>query len=193
MTSITRRNKPVVFLDRDGVINEDSDYYVKSWHEYHFYPGALAALRRLREAGLEVYLVTNQAGVGKGVFSYRTLLDILLRLQLTVRRHGGLIHGIAYCPHRKEDRCECRKPRSGMLRKLAFRYGLDLSRSVFVGDSCTDVEAGRAVGCTTVFLHTRPAPGAQEHLQRCQPPPDHQADSLAKAVEIIINMPQFSS
>lgn len=180
------RQQPAVLLDRDGVINEDSDFYVKSWDEYRFYPGALDALRRLREAGLEVYLVTNQAGVGKGLMPHRNLRDILLRLQLVVRRHGGLIHGIAYCCHRKDEGCRCRKPQPGMLQKLAVKHGLDLTRSVMVGDSCTDIQAGRSVGCATIFLRTREPAGVAEHLSRCTPSPDYEADDLGQAVDIII-------
>jgi len=185
------RLQPAVFLDRDGVINEDRDDYVKSWAEVVFYPGALEALRRLRAAGCEVYLVTNQAGVGKGVMPRRALLDILLRLRATVRRHGGLIHGIAFCPHTRQAGCACRKPLPGMLRKLAFKYGLDLSRSVIVGDSCGDIAAGQAVGCRTILLHTRTAAGVTRHLDTCARPPDHQCASLLQAVELILEMPPF--
>jgi len=186
------RHQPAVFLDRDGVLNADSDEYIKSWAEFAFYPGVFEALRRLRDAGCEVYLVTNQAGVGKGVMSHRSLRDILLRLRLTVRQHGGLIHGIAYCRHRKEEGCGCRKPKPGMLCKLAVKYGLDLSRSVFVGDSCTDIACGQAVGCETVLLHTRLPERVREHLEQCELPPDHQARSLAEAVDIILRLPQFA-
>jgi D-glycero-D-manno-heptose 1,7-bisphosphate phosphatase len=185
------RLRPAVFLDRDGVINEDSDEYVKSWDEYHLYPGALDALRRLHEAGCEVYVVTNQAGVGRGVYPLRNLLDILLRLRLTVRQAGGLIHGVAFCRHRSEEGCGCRKPRPGMLRKLAVKYGLDLTRSVLVGDSCTDIEAGQAVGCATIFLHTREPGRVVEHLARCSP--DYRAQSLAQATEIITGLGQFAA
>lgn len=186
------RKRPAVFLDRDGVVNEDSDEYVKCWEEYHFYPGALEALRRLREAGCEVYLVTNQAGIGRGVYPYRNLLDILMRLRLTVRHNGGLIHAIAFCCHRKEEGCACRKPLPGMLDKLALKYGLDLTRSILVGDSCTDVQAGQAVGCATIFLHTRQPERSQEHLAQCHPPPDHQAESLLEATDFILRLPQFA-
>ncbi|MBU0608371.1 MAG: HAD family hydrolase, partial [Armatimonadetes bacterium] len=185
------RLQPAVFLDRDGVINEDRDDYVKSWAEYVFYPGALEALRRLRAAGCEVYLVTNQAGVGKGIMPRRALLDILLRLRATVRRHGGMIHGIAFCPHTRQAGCACRKPRPGMLRTLAFKYGLDPTRSVIVGDSCGDIAAGQAVGCRTILLHTRTAAGVTRHLDTCAHPPDHQCASLLQAVELILQMPPF--
>jgi len=185
------RLQPAVFLDRDGVINQDSDFYVKSWAEVAILPGALDALRRLHEAGCEVYIVTNQAGVGRGIIPRRRLLDMLLRLRLTTRDHGGLIHGVAFCPHHPDERCACRKPQAGMLRTLAFKYGLDLSRSVIVGDSGKDIIAGQAVGCATIFVHTREADRAQEHLERCAQPPDHECASLAEAVAIILQMPQF--
>ena len=185
------RLQPAVFLDRDGVINEDRDDYVKSWAEYTFYPGALAALQRLHAAGCEVYLVTNQAGVGHGAMSRRALQDILLRLRVTVRRRGGLLHGIAFCPHRRDEGCGCRKPRAGMLRKLAFKYGLDLARSVIVGDSCGDIQCGQAVGCRTILLHTRPPDGVGQHLGSCERPPDHQCASLAEAVDLVLRLPQF--
>lgn len=180
------RLKPAVFLDRDGVINADSDEYVKSWDEYHIYPGALDALRRLHEAGCEVYLVTNQAGIGRGVYPYQNLLDILLRLRLTAHQAGGLLHGVAFCPHRKDENCHCRKPEPGMLQKLAAKYGLDLSRSVMVGDSCTDIQAAQAVGCATIFLHTRGPERSADHLAQCAPPPHFQADSLAEATDLIL-------
>ena len=187
------RLHPAIFLDRDGVLNADSDEYIKSWAEYNFYPGVFAALRRLRVAGCEVYVVTNQAGVGKGLLTHQTLLDILLRLRLTVRQQGGLIHGIAYCRHRKEEGCGCRKPKPGMFHKLAVKYGLDLSRSVMVGDSCTDMAAAQAAGCTTILLHTRTGERMHDHLERCDIPPDYQAQSLLEATDIILRMPQFAS
>lgn len=185
------RKQPAVFLDRDGVINYDSDDYIKSWEEFDFLPDALAALRRLREAGCEVYIVTNQQGVAKGLMPHRVLSDILLRLRVSVHDHGGLIHGIACCRHLKEDGCNCRKPRPGMLRKLAAKYGLDLSRSVIVGDSCTDIQCGQAVGCETILLHTRQPERVSQHLERCDVPPDHQCDTLLEAVDIILALPQF--
>jgi len=186
------RRQPAVFLDRDGVINEDPRDYVKSWQEFSFFPGALEALRRLREARCEIYVVTNQAGVGKGLMSRRALRDILWRLHISVRAHGGLIHGIAFCPHPREAGCLCRKPLPGMLRTLALKYGLDLSRSVFVGDSYFDVQCGQAAGCQTIFVHTRPPESVAEHLAHCEAPPDYQCANLSEAVDIILQMPQFA-
>ncbi len=149
------RSKPAVFLDRDGVINEDSYDYVKSWDEFRFRADALAALRRLHEHGVEVYVISNQSGVGRGYFSERTLLDTFTRMRLEVAEAGGLIHGIHYCPHRPDEGCHCRKPRPGQLLTAAAKYGLDLQRSLVVGDSCSDINAAHAAGCSSIFLTTR--------------------------------------
>ncbi len=149
------RNQPAVFLDRDGVINRDSYDYVKSWAEFHFRPEALAALRRLHQHGVEVYVVSNQSGVGRGYFAERTLLDIFTRMRLEVAKAGGLIHGVEYCPHRPDEGCYCRKPGPGQLLTAAAKYGLDLPSSVLVGDSCGDINAAHAAGCGSIFLTTR--------------------------------------
>lgn len=196
------RKKPAVFLDRDGVINVDSYDYVKNWEEFHFRADALDSLRRLREAGIEVYIITNQSGVARGYFSEQMLHHILANLKLRVRTAGGLIHGIQYCPDHPDDQSFERKPRPGMLLKAAAKWGLDLSKSVFVGDSCSDIEAGQVTGCATIFVTTRSELPEREgrlsgpeqvkdHLRRCDKPPDYTADSLADAVDIILDMPQF--
>ncbi len=197
------RKRPAVFLDRDGVINEDSYDYVKSWEEFHFRADALESLRRLHEAGIEAYVITNQSGVGRGYFSARTLLGILTRMRVEVAEAGGLIHGIEYCPHRPDEGCWCRKPQAGSLLTAAAKYGLDLPRSLLVGDSCGDINAAHSVGCTSIFLTTRrelprhqgfPEGDAQvtDHLSRCLVPPDYVAESLSQAVDIILALPQFA-
>jgi len=149
------RKRPAVFLDRDGVINHDSYDYIKSWAEFRFRPDALDSLRRLHEAGIEAYVITNQSGVARGYFSERTLLGVLNRMRVAVADAGGLIHGIEYCPHGPDEGCWCRKPQPGSLLTAAAVYGLDLPCSVFVGDSCGDINAAHAAGCTSIFLTTR--------------------------------------
>lgn len=181
------RRRPAVFLDRDGVINADSDFYVKSWQEVHILPGALEAMRLLHEAGCEVYIVTNQAGVGHGVYSEQTLRDMMLRLRLVIREAGGLVHGVEYCPHTKAAGCGCRKPQPGMFLKHIAKYGLDPARSVMVGDSDKDIESGKVVGCYTVFLHTRTPERAAQQLERCPVTPDAEANSLLEAVPLVLS------
>jgi D-glycero-D-manno-heptose 1,7-bisphosphate phosphatase len=199
------RKQPAVFLDRDGVINQDSWDFIKCWDEFRFRPEVLPALERLHRYGVEVYLITNQSGVGRGYLSERTLLDILTRMRLVVSRSGGLIHGISWCPHAPDDGCFCRKPAPGQLLVAAAKYGLDLGRSVMVGDSCGDVNAAHAAGCQAIFVTTRselprnPNAAADspdedyvaEHLGRCVEPPNYTCATLAEAVEIILDMPQF--
>ncbi|MBX6343187.1 MAG: HAD family hydrolase, partial [Thermomicrobiaceae bacterium] len=133
-----------IFLDRDGVINADRPDYVRSWEQLRILPGALEALRRLRLAGVPVFVVTNQSAVGRGLMDLAALEEIHRRLRRVVWRAGGEIRDIFYCPHRPEDGCSCRKPKAGLLLQAGQRYGLDLRRCALVGDARTDVQAARA-------------------------------------------------
>ena len=186
------RRRPAVILDRDGVINYDSfEHYVVDYErDVRFIPGSLDALRKLREAGREVYLATNQAWVSRGLRENgpAVVRDTLTCLRLRARQEGGLLHGVGFCPHQDEDYCPCRKPEPGILLKLQMKYGLDLARSVMVGDSWRDVEAAAAAGVGSfVFVRTRPTEEeVQAELQRCRPP-DYQAGNLAAAVQIILD------
>ncbi len=181
------RLKPAVFLDRDGVINHERKDYVKSWEEFSFQPGSLEAFRRLREAGQEAYVITNQSGVGRGILSLRTLLGIHLRMELEVQKAGGMIHGIVFCPHHPDDGCKCRKPATGMFQMAAVKYGLDLSQSVFVGDAARDVQAGKAAGCKTILVRTHISfERFREELGQSRTLPDFEAANLLEAAEIIL-------
>ncbi len=182
------RLRPAVLLDRDGVINRDGRDYVKSWEEFQFYPGVLSAIAKLTEAKLEVYVITNQAGVGRGIMSRRRLQDMHTKMQLEIARAGGRISGIQVCPHSPDDGCRCRKPQPGLLLKAAAKWGLDLRRSYFVGDAARDIQAGHAVGCTTIFLHTHATDQLrQRQEEKMTVPPDFQAPDLAAAVRMILS------
>lgn len=143
-----------VFLDRDGVINENRRDHVKDWSEFRFLPGAIEAIARLSRAGLRVFIVTNQAIIGRGVVSRETVDAINRRMVLAIQARGGRIEAIAYCPHRPEAQCPCRKPRPGLLFELASRYRVSLADSLIIGDALTDLEAGRAAGCETILVLT---------------------------------------
>lgn len=143
-----------VFLDRDGVINEDRDDYVKSWSEVRFIKGARQALKRIHQAGIPIFVITNQAAVGKGIITETTLLDIHTRMVRAIKKAGGSISRFYYCPHHPEARCRCRKPRSGLLKKAARDFNLDLAQCVFVGDALRDIQAGRRLGCQTLLVLT---------------------------------------
>jgi D-glycero-D-manno-heptose 1,7-bisphosphate phosphatase len=176
-----------VFLDRDGVISENRADHVKSWEEFCFIPGALTALRWLHEAGLQTFIVTNQAIINRGIIASEVLEDIHSRMALRVVESGGFIDDIRYCPHDQHDNCQCRKPRPGMLSALAAKWNIDLSQSYIVGDAWTDIAAGRAAHCRTIMVCTG---RGTEHMQLCetyQNPADHIAADLLDAVNWIFD------
>jgi len=147
-------SRPAVFLDRDGVINENLPYYVKSWDEVHILPGVLDALRTLRQTPFAVVVVTNQSAVNRGLLTLAVLHDMHARLQAVIADAGGQLDGIYFCPHRPDEGCACRKPQPGLLLQAATALHLDLARSYLVGDAITDVEAALAVGVQPLLVRT---------------------------------------
>lgn len=143
-----------VFLDRDGVINENRADHVKSWAEFSFLPGAPEAVARLTSAGVRAFVVTNQAIVNRGVVSRDTVDAINARMIDEIALHGGRIEAVAYCPHRPDENCVCRKPQPGLLVSLAHEYGVNLNDSVLIGDALGDVEAALAAGCRAILVLT---------------------------------------
>ena len=128
-----------------------------------------------------------QAGIAKGLYSEQRLMDIHWRMLLEIRRAGGRVLGIQFCPHTDEDECMCRKPRPGMLYKAAAKWGLDLARSYFIGDSARDIQAGNAAGCTTFWVATHySAEETQRQRDAMVVRPDYEVQNLAEAVEIIL-------
>jgi D-glycero-D-manno-heptose 1,7-bisphosphate phosphatase len=146
--------RPAVFLDRDGVINVNRADHVKRWDEFEFLSGAIEAIVELTRAELEVFVITNQAIVNRGMVPRDVVEWINLRMQQTVEEHGGRITAVAYCPHRPDEVCGCRKPRPGLLFDLARCYDIDLAASVVVGDALSDIEAATAAGCRSLLVLT---------------------------------------
>ena len=143
-----------IFLDRDGVINENRSDYVKSWSEFRFLPGVPEAISQLTQAGHRIIVCTNQAGIARGSMSVEAVEDIHHRMRTELARQGGLIEHVYYCPHGKDEQCRCRKPLPGLLFRARDERGLDLRDAVFIGDSITDVRAGQAAGIRTVLVLT---------------------------------------
>ena len=145
-----------IFLDRDGVINRNppNKGYVRRWSEFSFLPNALNAIRDLTEDGYRIIVVTNQAGIGKGLFSEDNLKDIHARMVTEITDTGGRIDAVYYCPHHPETGCECRKPKPGMLIRAADEHRMELSSAYLIGDSTTDIEAGRRAGTRTLLVLT---------------------------------------
>jgi D-glycero-D-manno-heptose 1,7-bisphosphate phosphatase len=146
-------NKLIV-LDRDGVINHDSDLYIKSPEEWIPIPGSLDAIARLNQWGYRVVVCTNQSGIGRGLFGMDTLNAIHEKMIRAVAHAGGSIDAVFFCPHTNTDACNCRKPKPGMLMEIAARYNLKLAGVPVVGDSLRDLEAAVAVDAQPILVLT---------------------------------------
>lgn len=144
----------LVILDRDGVINEDSDDYIKSPEEFRFIPGSLEAIARLNQAGYRVAVATNQSGVARGYFELDTLNEMHEKLRRGLAAVGGHVDAIVFCPHGPEDACQCRKPLPGMLQEIAERFSRGLTGVPVIGDSQRDLEAAAAVGARPMLVRT---------------------------------------
>ena len=144
----------LLILDRDGVINHESPDFIKSPDEWQPLKGSLEAIGRLSQAGYEIVIITNQSGIGRGLFSADMLGQIHVRMIDYVRQHGGKIHSILFCPHHPDDDCECRKPKTGLYQELADRLNISFSGVYSVGDSIRDLVAAREVGALPVLVKT---------------------------------------
>lgn len=144
----------LVILDRDGVINEDSDAYIKSLDEWHPLPGAIEAIAALSRAGFSVAVATNQSGIARGLFELDELEAMHARLDDLVVAAGGRLAGIFYCAHHPDDDCDCRKPRPGLITAIEEELGESALGAWFIGDSLRDLEAAEAKGCEPVLVLT---------------------------------------
>lgn len=144
----------LLILDRDGVINQDSDAYIKSLEEWIPIPGSIEAIAQLSKAGWTVAVATNQSGIARGYYPLSTLDAMHARLRELVAEQGGEVGLIVYCPHGPDEGCACRKPKPGMLRQIAGHYGVELTGVWFVGDSKGDLEAALAVDAQPVLVRT---------------------------------------
>lgn len=144
----------IIVLDRDGVINLDSDQFIKSPDEWKPIPGSLEAIARLNEANWRVVVASNQSGVGRGLFDMDTLNAINEKMVKAIGQVGGRLDAIFFCPHAADSPCECRKPKPGMFLQIAERFNVDLDGMPVVGDSLRDLQAGVAVGCKPYLVLT---------------------------------------
>jgi D-glycero-D-manno-heptose 1,7-bisphosphate phosphatase len=176
-----------IFLDRDGVINENHPDYVKSWSEFRFLPGSKEAIAILTHAGHRIVVCTNQAGIARGIVSRDTVEEIHSRMVVEITKEGGGIERIYYCPHGKDENCFCRKPRPGMLLRARDELGIDVHDAVFIGDSISDIRAAIAAGVYPFLVLTGLG---REHLHECcheALEPFHIAERLKHAAEMILS------
>lgn len=154
-----------VVLDRDGVINEDSDAYIRSVADWVPVPGSLEAIAALSRAGFRIAVATNQSGVGRGLFTTADLEQIHQVMTSAIESAGGRLAGIYYCPHRPDEGCACRKPRPGLLRAIERASGRALAGVPVIGDKRADLEAGRSVGGRPILVRTGKGLQTERELQ----------------------------
>ncbi len=148
---VTMIKSRAIFLDRDGVINEDSESFITHPDQVKIFPTVSQSIRSLREIGFHIIVVSNQSGVGRGLLSEETLADINGKIRDELDREGAKLDAMYYCPHLPTDGCSCRKPRNGMLVQASQDFGIDLSESYMIGDKPSDIACGESSGCTTIL------------------------------------------
>jgi len=173
----------LIVLDRDGVINHDSDAYIKSPDEWRPLPGSIEAIARLAKAGFRIAVVTNQSGVARGLFDLQVLAAIHAKMLALVEKAGGRIDAIFFCPHGPNAACECRKPKPGLFVEALERFGALPAETWSVGDQLRDLQAAHAAGCRTVLVLSGKG---QATMQRGDLPPGTivRVDLAAVAAEI---------
>ncbi len=154
----------LVILDRDGVINHDSPQYIKSPEEWRPIEGSLEAIASLHQRGYTICVATNQAGIGRGLYSQQDLERIHRKMMQSVADSGGKISGVFYCPHHPDDGCPCRKPRPGLIHQVADHLQTPVEGVPLVGDRLTDIQAAVAAGCKPILVETGFAIQPQDRL-----------------------------
>jgi len=161
-----RSSQLAIFLDRDGVINENRSDYVRGWSDFVFLPGALEALRILAQTDARIIIVTNQSAVGRGLIRHDTVEEIHRRMLSWIAVHGGRVDTIYWCPHHPDKGCDCRKPKPGLALQAALTFGLALNESYVVGDAASDILMGQQLGCQTILVLTGRGEQELEQVRR---------------------------
>lgn len=173
-----------IILDRDGVINYDSEEYIKSPDEWRAIPGSLEAIAHLNRHGFHVLVATNQSGIARGYYDIDTLDAIHEKLMHELATVGGYIDEFFFCPHHPEEHCSCRKPKPGLLFQIQQKYPIHFPDTFFIGDTFGDVQAAQAVGCRPILILSEKGKQTLEHYPALLNIP-HFA-SLAAAVDYVI-------
>lgn len=176
-----------IFVDRDGVINKypGDKKYVTSWRKFRFLPKAKKAIAKLHRNGFKLFVISNQAGVSKGILT-RKVLDYITRNMLKeIKKAKGKIDAAYYCVHRQEDNCSCRKPKSGLIEKAKKKYLIDIKNSFFIGDTVRDIETAKAAGCKSILVLSGKEKLSNRKNWEFQP--DFIFSDLYEASEFILN------
>ena len=178
----------LILLDRDGVINYDSDKFVKNVDEFEMLPGSIEGIANLTQAGFKVVICTNQSGIGRGLFTMEDLNEMHEKLHQLVDQAGGSIDAITFCPHTPEDNCNCRKPKAGMILDIYERFNVDnTSEVMMIGDSIRDLEAITNAGGIPVLVKTG---NGKKTLAKGVPDGTLVFDNLLSASEYILEQQQ---
>lgn len=175
--------KRIIFIDRDGVINVDPiGDYIKRWEDFHFEEGSLEAMKELSHRGFSIIIISNQAGIGDGVYPESVLWDIHEKMMAVFKEKDISVEGAYYCLHGKNAGCRCRKPEVGLFERAAAKYQFKAEDTYFIGDKLSDIQAGKAFGLKTVFVRTGHGK-LEEKLLKGRLVPDLNADNLSEAVK----------
>jgi D-glycero-D-manno-heptose 1,7-bisphosphate phosphatase len=174
-------SRPFILLDRDGTLNVER-HYLSDPDQLDLFPGVPAALRRLRDLGYGLVIVTNQSGVGRGYFTLEAVERVHERLRALLAEEGASIDGIYLCPHSPDQECDCRKPLPGMALQAQAEFGFDLKQAIVIGDKKVDIDLGRAIGATTILVRTGWGADAEKAGDSL---PDAIVDDLPAAVQWI--------
>jgi D-glycero-D-manno-heptose 1,7-bisphosphate phosphatase len=176
-----------VFLDRDGVIIQNRENYVRSWKDVEFLPSSLDALILLSQTSYKIIIITNQSAIGRGIITIEQAEAINQRIIREIFDVGGRVDGLFICPHVPEDHCLCRKPLPGLILQAAESLSIDLSLSALIGDALTDIQAGIAAGILSLFL-VKTGRGQEQHQspQTITFPQLLITDHLLSAINIIL-------
>ena len=176
----------LIVLDRDGVINHDSDDYIKTTDEWVPIDGSLEAIARLNQGGYTVVVASNQSGIARGYFDIETLTAMHRKMAALLEKLGGHVDAIFYCPHGPKDNCDCRKPKPGMLLEIGQRFNVSLEDVVFIGDSMADIKAAANANARSVLVRTGKGEKAEKILQAENRDDIPVFDDLAAAVTAIL-------
>ncbi len=176
----------IIFLDRDGVISifkpED---FIKNWEEFEFIPEAIEGLKILTDSGYKIVIISNQSGIGKGIFSQKDLDEITENMKKVLNKKGTGIYKVYYCPHREDENCNCRKPKTGLFLKAKEEIGnIDFSKTFFIGDSERDIIAGKKIGTKTILVLSGQTKNKKE-VDKWDIKPDYIFKNLKDAAEFI--------
>lgn len=180
-----RQKNKVLFIDRDGVLHEDLGTYVTRWEDLKLIPGVLESLAKVTAAGFQTVLVSNQAGIGDGVYKESVLQEITSKLKEAILSAGGRVDAVYYCLHGKNAGCGCRKPKTGLFERAAQDFSFEKASTFFIGDKDSDIIAGKDFGLRTILVLTGYGKTDREKLSP-QYQPDFIVEDFSAAVEKVL-------